>query len=235
MKFLKLSFIVLAIVFVAAAVWAECPIHPNPGIYRTTNGSILPGRVSEAWCDPLHLMPGYPGNTENAESWNGALLGAQWRVWGQAIDQFGAQETARSVDAYGNGWIDYVTNYVGGQFWLSKFHTWSDGVNDLTGQVTYFNVGARITLVGGQIVGATSNVLLRGTFADCPVCTLEYVITNAMLVWMPGMPDMPVNYPAYQCGANMGEYFDVCCIRASVYCPVGADESTWGAIKSLYR
>jgi hypothetical protein len=235
MRVFKSISLAAAVLFVAVTVWAGCPIHPNPGIYTTTNGSILPGRASEAWCDPLHLQPGYPGNTQNAESWNGAALATQWRVWGQTIDAAGAQETARSVDAYGNGWIDYVTNYVGGQFWLSKFHTWSDGANDLTGTLTYFNVGARVTLIGGQIVGVTSNVMLQGYFDDCPVCTLEYVITNAMLVWMPGWPGMPANYPAYLCGASMGELFDVCCIRASIYCPVGAETSTWGAIKSLYQ
>jgi hypothetical protein len=233
MKVFKSLSIAAAVLFIAAAVWAGCPIHPNPGIYTTTNGTILPGRVSEAWCTVA--SPGVPGNTEDAQSWNGAALGSQWRVWGQAISAAGAQETGRSIDAYGNGWIDYVTSYVGGQFWLSKSHTWSDGINDLTGTVTYFNVGARVTLMGGQIVGATSNVLLQGYFDDCPVCTLEYVITNAMLAWMPGWGTAPANYPAYLCGANMGELFDVCCIRASIYCPVGTEESTWGAIKSLYN
>ncbi len=233
MRILRTTFIAAMILLVSANIWADCPIHPNPGIYRTANGSILPGRVSEAWC--TIASPGVPGNTEDAQSWNGAALGAQWRVWGQSIGPLGAQETARDVDVYGNGWIDYVTNYIGGQFWLSKFHTWSDGVNDLTGTITYFNVGVRVTLMGGQIVGATSNVLLQGYFDDCPVCTLEYVITNAMLAWMPGWPDMPANYPAFQCSANMGELFDVCCIRASIYCPVGTEESTWGAIKSLYN
>ncbi len=233
MRILRTAFLAAMVLLVSASVWAGCLIHPNPGIYTTTNGSILPGRVSEAWC--TIASPGVPGNTEDAQSWSGAILGTQWRVWGQAIDDNGAQMTDSDVDAYGNGWIDYVTNYVGGQFWLSKLHTWGDGVNDLTGTITYFNVGARVTLMGGQIVGATSNVLLRGVFDECSACTLEYVITNAMLAWMPGWGTPPANYPAFQCGANLGEFFDVCCIRASIYCPVGTEESTWGAIKSLYE
>ena len=232
MKLVKALFMSLLAILVAVPALADCSVHPNPGIYTTTDGSILPGRVSEAWC--TLASPGVPGNTENAESWDGTTLGAQWRVWGQAIDQYGAQMTGSSIDAYGNGWVDYVTNYVGGQFWLSKNHTWGDGVNDLTGTLTYFNVSARVSLIGGQIVGATSNVFLPGYFDNCPLCTLQYVITNAMLAWMPGWGAAPANYPAYLCGATMGEYFDVCCIRASIYCPVGTEATTWGAIKSLY-
>jgi hypothetical protein len=233
MKLLKLLLVASVIVLLAAPAWTACPIHPTPGVYSTYSGTLLSGRDSEAWCSGLG--PGRPGNTDDAQSWDGASLGAQWRVWGMQIDQNGGVEVARSVDAYGNGWVDYRTNYLGGQFWLSKNHTWGDGVNDLTGALTYFNVSTRVSLVGGAIVGASSNIYFTGVFDQCPLCTLEYVITNAMLAWMTGWPNQPANYPAFQCGAGMGELYSVCCIQASIYCPVGVDQSTWGAIKDLYR
>ncbi len=233
MRFATLLLVAGAIVLFAAPAWTVCPVHPNPGTYSTYAGTIMPGRDSEAWC--TGAGPGKPGNTDNAESWNGTTLGSQWRVWGMQIDANGGVETGRNLDASGNGWIDYRTNYTGGQFWLSRSHTWSDGINDLTGAVSYFNVATRVTLVLGQIRGATSNIYFTGVFNECPACTLEYVISNAMLVWMPGWPDMPANYPALQCGASLGELFDVCCIQASIYCPVANGESTWGAIKELYR
>jgi hypothetical protein len=233
MKLVKLLFAAALIVMLAAPAWTACPVHPNPGVYSTYAGTLLPGRDSEAWC--TGIGPGRPGNTDNAQSWNGVALGTQWKVWGMQIDQNGGVETARNVDAFGNGWIQYQTNYLGGQFWLSKNHTWSDGINDLTGNITYFNASTRITLVGGAIKGATSNIYFTGVFNECPLCTLEYVISNAMLVWMPGWPNMPSGYPPLECGASLAELYNVCCIQASIYCPVATGQSTWGAIKELYR
>jgi len=245
MKLLHLLFITSVIVLVAVPLWAACPVHPNPGLYTTYNGTILSGRDSEAWCNALPgreagisvngLGPGQPGNTDNASSWNGAALATQWHVWGMQIDQNGGQETGRNVDVNGNGWINYSTNYLGGQFWLTKDHTWSDGINDLTGNLTYFNASTRVTLVHGAIVGATSNIYFTGVFDQCPLCTLEYVITNAMLVWETGWPSQPADYPPFECGATMGEYYNVCCVQASIYCPVGTESATWGTIKDLYR
>jgi hypothetical protein len=227
MKLLKLSFVALVIVSVAAAAWAACPIHPNPGVYQTTDGTIKPGRVSEAWC--TLPSPGVPGNTQNAMSWDGANLGAQWKVWGMAIEPAGPQIVGQNMSG-GNGWIAYSTNYLGGQFWLSKFHAWGNGVNDLTGTISNYNVYARVTYVGGVPVSVYSTAYFTGVFEDCPLCTLEYVISNVAQVW----PPQGAGYPPLLCG-TAGEYYDVCCIRASIYCPMGAEDSTWGAIKSLYE
>ena len=223
---------VLALVTVSASGgWPQCP---TSGIYSTNTGTIDPGRASEAWCGDVG--PGRHGNTESASSWDGSALGAQWKVWGMTIDETGALETGRSFDAFGNGWIDYQTNYLGGEFWLSKDHSWSDGVHDLTGDIVYYNVGTRVSYVGGTPVGATSNIFFTASFDGCPGHMLEYVITNAMLVWRSdsGAP-RPDNYPDMLCGANSGELFDVCCITASIREVVAADESSWGEIKELYK
>jgi hypothetical protein len=228
MKLSKFFFVVPVIVFFSLAAWAACPIHPNPGVYETTAGTINPGRVSESWC--TLPSPGVPGNTQNAMSWDGANLGAQWKVWGMAINPAGPQIAGQNMVG-GNGWIAYSTDYVGGQFWLSKSHAWSDGVNDLTGQVFNYNVYSRVTYVGGVPVAVYSTAYFTGVFDNCALCTLEYVISNVAQVW----PAQTVYYPPFLCGATAGEYYDVCCIKASVYCPVGNEESTWGTIKSLYK
>ncbi len=219
----------------AAGASAACLNQPKDGVYTTANGTMIGGRASEAWCSGLG--PGRPGNTEAAESWNGAALGTQWKVWGMAIDATGAVETARYFDANGNGWIDYSTNYTGGQFRLDGNHLWGDGTGDFTGTVGYFNVGARVSYVGWQAVGVTSNIFMTGVFDGCPSCSIEYAISNAMLVWRAGYPaPMPANYPAFQCGAAMGELFEVCCVVAKIHCaPIATESSTWGGIKGLYR
>ncbi|MFA5070556.1 MAG: hypothetical protein WC528_04725 [Patescibacteria group bacterium] len=231
LNLILVSLLILA--FAAPAFGQVCYNAPKDGVYTTNNGTMIGGRASEAWC--AGLGPGQPGNTENAQSWDGAVLGGQWKVWGMASE--GAVETARYFDVYGNGWIDYATNYTGGQFWLSGTGSWGSGATDYTGLVTYFNVAARVTYVAGSPVGVTSNILLMGTFDNCTHCQIQYAISNALLVWQTGYPTvMLADYPPFLCGAASGELFDACCIVAKIFCqPTAVDESTWGAIKSLYR
>jgi hypothetical protein len=234
MHFVKFLIATSILVLFAVPLVAGCPVHPVPGVYTTTNGTILSGRDSEAWC--TIASPGVPGNTDDAMSWDGVTLGTQWHVWGMQIDAIGAMLVNQFFLPNGNGYKEYQTNYIGGQFWLSRFHAWSDGVNDLTGSLTYFNVQARVAYVAWAPVGVTSNIYFTGVFDQCSLCTLEYVITNAMLVWQTGNPGpMPANYPPFSCSATMGELYNICCVQASIFCPVAVDNKTWGAIKELYR
>jgi hypothetical protein len=234
MKALKTLLFAAGMMLLATAVSAlDC--NQPAGIYSTTAGTLLPGRSSEAWCNPAMQFAGVPGNTENAMSWDGTMLGSQWRFWGMAIDENGAVESARSIDAYGTGWIDYVTNYVGGQFWLFGGHSWSDDGTDLVGDVTYLNVGARVNLFQGVVTGVTSNILITGQFTTCPNCVIQYSILNAMRVWDPTGGSMPPLYPAWACGTT-GELFYLCCITANIVCDeVGTEESTWGAVKQMHK
>jgi hypothetical protein len=222
------------VVLLASPVFSQCDPEPLDGQYSTYAGTLLPGRVSEAWC--TIMSPGVPGNTENAMSWDGTALGTQWHVWGMAIDAFGAIETARSIDGNGTGWIDYTTNYDGGLFWLSGSGPWGGTPAGFTGFLTYYNVSTRVSYYLGQMVGATSNVFFTGVFDNCPNCAIEYSIANAMFVWRTGMPNEPSPYPPFLCGASAGEYFEACCILTKIHCnPVGTEPATWGAIKSIYR
>jgi len=234
MRITKVALAFSLMIFAASSAFAVCAHPPKDGIYRTTNGTILGGRASEAWCSG---GPGQPGNIEDAMSWDGANLGAQWHLWGMAIDAAGATETARDMDANGNGWIEYVTNYTGGQFWLSGSHLWGDGSTDYTGMVTYYTVTARITFASWQPVAATSNILMTGSFNECTNCSIQYAISNATLIWQTGYPTpMPADYPPFACGAPAGELFGVCCIVAKIYCtPIATESSTWGGIRALYR
>ncbi len=230
MRKLKLSITVLLVLGLAASALAGCP---DSGYYRTSNGTMLPGRVSEAWCSG---GPGQPGNAEDAMSWNG-ILGTQWRVWGQAIDAAGAVEVSNTVDVNGNGYIDYATNYTGGQFWLSGTHIWSLDGQPITGALSYYNVATRVQYVGGQAVAANSNVFFNGAIDDCDDCLIEYTIANTELIWSStfGTP-APADYPALLCGATAGELFDACCITMAITCGgVASETETWGHIKTLYR
>lgn len=239
MKIAKILTAACLLCFLAAPAPAQCP--DAVGIWTTTDGSLLGGRVSEAWCgaDGQPLMPGRPGNTENAMSWDGSLLGGQWRVWGMTIDENGAVEIGNTVDGDGNGTITYSTSYLGGEYWLAKEHTWSFGYVDLTGELTSYLVIATVTYVGGTAVGATANVSFTGRFSECPEdnnCVIDFAIANAMLIWRSDYPTpMPADYPDFLCGATMGELFDACCITISIDCAVAEQPTTWGGVKSLYR
>jgi hypothetical protein len=207
---------------------------PYEGSWTAPGGGLLEGRISEAWCySPF--SPGQQGNTLNAESWDGAALGTQWKISGMSIDAAGAVEVGRDVNASGFGWIDYVTNYEGGNFWLEGSNSWSDGT-DLEGYVTVCNVNARVTLVGGMAVAVTSNITIVGVFDLCELCSIE-IAANSTRLWKTGDAGaMPTGYPPFLCGANSGELHYSCCMNASIMCYVtGTEESTWGAIKDMYR
>jgi hypothetical protein len=250
MKVLKTLLVVAGMMLLATAASAQfcgCPDDhiPYQRIWMTYDGSLLPGRVSEAWCTtdpPQYFRPGAPGNTEYAQSWDGANLGAQWEVWGMQIDGNGANISGQSMDANGTGWIDYVTNYEGGRFWLSGAYFGPPGSVDFEGSITYYNVGTRIDFLNGNIVGATSNVTFNGWMTEtCECCYIEFAIANALRVWSPdsGLP-MPSPYPPFICGeektpAVTGELFDACCIVASISCPNSTEDTSWGAIKGMFR
>ncbi|MCX5752176.1 MAG: hypothetical protein NTW97_00880 [Candidatus Krumholzibacteria bacterium] len=71
----------------ASHAFAANPNAPKDGVYSTSNGTVLGGHASEAWC--TGVGPGRVGNMESAMSWDGANLGTQWKVWGMAIDAAG--------------------------------------------------------------------------------------------------------------------------------------------------
>jgi len=207
---------------------------PYEGSWTAPGGGLLEGRISEAWCySPF--SPGQPGNTLNAESWDGAALGTQWKISGMSIDAAGAVEVASDINGAGFGWIDYVTNYEGGRLWLEGNNPWSDGT-DLDGDVTVCSVSARVTYVNFAPVAVTSNITIVGIFDVCQWCSIE-IAANSTRLWMTGdAAAMPTGYPPFLCGANGGELHYSCCLTASIMCSVtGTEESTWGAIKDMYR
>ncbi|MBU2501699.1 hypothetical protein KJ682_10265 [bacterium] len=239
MHILRTTSLVLLLLLISTLAAAQCP-NLN-GAWATYNGTMLGGRASEAWCgvDGAPLQPGMPGNTQNAMSWNGSALGTEWKAFGMAIDANGATLIDDSLDGFGNGSRTYSTDYVGGEFWMTKNNTWSDGVADLSGQLTSYQVVATITFFGGVPVGLTSNITFSGTFDNCPQlngCEIRFSIANAMKVWDSGMASsMPADYPAFLCGANGGELFDICCALVDVNCIVDNESASWGTLKAMFK
>ncbi len=229
---MKRLLMAILVVLMASTVFAQCP--DDIGIFSTYDASLLPGRAAEAWCAG---MPMTFGNELNTQSWDGSEIGSQWRVWGMSVDSVTLIED-NVVD--GNGYMDYQINYAGGEFWLSKDHTWGDGATDLLGTVGMYHTVATFTYAGGNMVGATANISWNGAFSDCPSmndCVVEFAIANSMLVWNSdsGLPE-PVDYPGMLCGSDGdGEVHDQCCITMSLTCAIPTENTSWSGMKALYR
>jgi hypothetical protein len=79
MRFLKIASMLAVALLLSTYVSAQdCDNVNNPDGYYTTSGELLAGRVSEANC--AGMGPGYPGNTQDAMSWDGTTLMTQWHV-----------------------------------------------------------------------------------------------------------------------------------------------------------
>jgi hypothetical protein len=241
----KVNVLILALALAASGALAACP--DNVGIWSSnpeTNPDfpLLNGRVSEAWCgaNGNPVAAGQPGNTQNAQSWNGASmeLGVEWRIWGMAIDENGPALLFDGVSG-GNGVRIYETNYDGGEFWLGGDGAWTAGDVELTGTIFNYQVTTTITYVGGEIAAQVSNVTFNGAFGDCPEdngCVIEFAIANAALVWRSDSGDpMPMNYPEFLCNADSGELFTTSDITLGINCAVAVEASTLSEIKGMYR
>ena len=235
---LKNAKIILALVtlLIGSSALASCP--DNVGVYSTLDGSLLPGRAAEAWCDAPE-GPGQPGNTANAMSWNGAELGTQWHIWGMTIDADGATMVSDTVDGDGNGVRIYQTGYEGGEFFLDGSGPWTNDDVDLNGVVYNFLVITSITFVGGNPVAQVSNITFNGEFVDCPEnngCVVEFAIANAILAWNSNMDTpMPENYPGFLCDATMGELFQNNDVSIGINCAVATENMSWTGLKGMYR
>lgn len=232
MRFRIPLFLFLSLALAASVAVAQCPV---PGMYMTSNGLMLEGRASIGWCDGNGW--GEEGNIYNAESWEGAVLGTQWKIFGQTIGQNGAVEIDSNIDGNGNGWIAYTVNYVGGEFWFAADGPWGDGGADLSGGLSSWDVQVTVTFIGFDPVGATSNITATGWFNDCPECLIEFFIANSLTVWRSDWDPTPLDdYPPFLCDTEAGEQEDICCVIMTIGCePTANQQTTWGAIKNLYR
>ncbi len=218
----------------AVMVSAQCP--DDVGVFTTLDGTLESGRMTEAWCDGIQWDP---GNALNCESWDGAVLGGQWKIYGLVVDAAGATLVGSNLDSWGNGTEDYSVNYTGGEFWLSADNTWGDGTTDLYGVVEGYHLTATITYVMSNPVAMTTNSTWTGAFIDCDPsfdCGVNFALANSTLLWTSdsGEPALD-DFPALLCGAGDGEMHDMPCLTFSLDCTVGTERTTWSSMKSTFR
>jgi hypothetical protein len=212
------------------------------GTYGTLNGTIQAGRATESM--PSDGAEGLIGNTIWAESWNGAVLGGNWKLTCMKLD--GPPTLIYDGLVGGNGQRIYATNYSGGSIWLSGTGAWAaGGAPYYTGTLTMFKVTTTKQFVAGTQVGAVDDINFAGMFEGAGQC-FAMNIANADLVGMTGSAFLPPPggvWPAFHgpsdCAAigSHGNYWSVhdLTLIISGDCLTPDTPATWGRIKSLYR
>jgi hypothetical protein len=236
----KQAIAIALLVFLGGSAFAG---PPQVGVYLSNDlpgGVMLEGRFSESWVNPA-ASHGQVGNTINALSWNGAMLGSEWKVWCPSI-VIPPVLVSDNRDQNGTGDVTYQTQYGGGLFWLSKNGPWGDGIADYTGVVQTFVVTTTYQYVVNTLLGIRGNVTMGATFDGYDNC-LEYSINNIAFVGTTDLMPIATDYPPFldtNCASGVvsrGGWGTVTEIALSIYgsCTVGARSSTWGAVKALYK
>lgn len=219
----------------ASAALAQCP--DQTGVWSSLADSnpdfpMIEGRASEGWCNG---NSGDPGNTVNMLSWDGAELATEWQFFDMAIDAAGPQLVFDGVTD-GNGVQIYQINFDGGRFVLDGAAWMADGV-DRMGDVFDYTAVLTITYVDGEMVTAVSNVTCSGMFDGCPDsndCTLTLTGNTAMF-WQTGSDlPMPMDFPAFLCGATDGALHNVSATTVDIACVVATESRSWSEIKALH-
>lgn len=224
-----------AIAMAAAAALAGVPVQGTYYSYDMPGGTFNTGRFSESWVDPGEH--GQFGNTINAQSWNGSVLGAEWKLWCPSIQT--APVLVSDTRVNGTGEVTWRTVYSGGHFFLGAAGPWGD--EDYGGDLVNFVVVTTYQYDLGVLLGVRSNVTSMGLidgYTDC----MEYTINNAAFFGTTNMGPLPAGYPAFldeYCGEGLwvrggwGSATQIA-IRIRGDCNVGTETSTWGEIKSLF-
>lgn len=216
---------------------------PIPGNYQSTDmgGAISTGRYTEGW------FPGggalLPGTTLNAESWNGAALGTEWK-YSCATEVAPAVLIHSTVNASGFGQKTYMKQFVGGRIWLSGTGPWANGDVDYPGTIDSYTEFETIQYSNFLPVAAVTNVSATAHFDAYPAACMTFAIANGSQVgstaW--GMTP-PANYPAFldgttcAAGAPEGAWWNMLTLTLSVSsgCATPTKASSWGSLKAMYR
>ncbi|MFQ5511189.1 MAG: hypothetical protein ACE5EO_05005 [Candidatus Krumholzibacteriia bacterium] len=238
MKNLILASCLIASVGLAVPAYAAAPLD---GVYNSTDlgGTIPVGRYTESWTMPNgYLMT---GNTVKAESYNG-VLGTVWRYECPSI-AFAPMLIVDTVNPVtGNGNQTWMKTYTGGTFWLSGTGPWANAEPEYTGVVDTYVEFETIIFSSFNRVGAVSNVQATGHFNGFPGSCVSFAVGNGAWMSDTGIMAKPPGFPPFlqkdTCTptAVMGSWWTVSALTLTISgCAVPVEESTWGAIKSLYE
>lgn len=222
----------MALVLGASLAQAQPPVN---GTYKTLNGDFHEGRYSVSWTNGAELQS---GNVLDVESWDGSVLGTEWRIYCPiAVTETKLYDSVSG----GNGQQIWRIDYTGGTVWLSGTGPWGGGDPSYTGAVSSYTEVRTIQYVGGAVVGENSNhnvsAQLVGYSANC----VAFAIGNTAWYGDTNGGPKPLNYPDFldsNCGPNgtLGLWGSATDLTLTVQgCVTPVQESTWGSVKARYR
>jgi hypothetical protein len=214
---------------------------PLNGIYSSTDigGAVNIGRYTEAWDTGGGAL--MIGTTLNAQSWDGANLGLQWRYECATI-QSEPVLISDMVSGSGTGSRTYEKSFEGGTIWLSGDGPWGNGDPEYVGTITSYVEYETIQYVAWQPVHAVTNVTAIAHIDGYSEACMTFSVGNGVEIGSTAHGDVkPADYPGLlqegSCAPVMtlGAWWDM--MTLSLYidsCTVGSETSTWGAVKAIY-
>lgn len=237
----QLLSIMTAMILIASFVPSVMAGPPLDGVYQSDDlpgGVISTGRYTESWSAPS--MPLAMGNAFDAQSWDGMTLGAEWRYYcGSLVN---SQLLTDTVNGSGNGNRTYMKTFTGGYIWLAGTGPWANGDADYPGTITDYVEFETITYVNFVRVAAVSNVQASAVFDNYPSACMTFAVGNMAEMGTTDTMMKPAGYPGFldpaTCDATrtMGGWWDMYTLTLTISgCTVQTEETSWGAVKSLYR
>jgi len=233
MRKLSIALLVILVIAIPVVVLAV----PVPGTYTSAfrGGPVLNGHASVA---RQGVNSGNP-KVFNGQSWNGSALGTQWEI------KCGVETVSQAPDSIlynaitGTGFITYRQTFVGGSFTLYTDVTvgWGSG----TGTLNTTQATSQVYYQGFIPISSSFTALTSGTFEGG--CRLDFAFSNGFGVGETPYLSKPASYPAFlaadcspaDAAHQFGTWADANDIIVVISCPVPAQPSTWGYVKSLYK
>jgi hypothetical protein len=232
---MKAVIVILLSVLISAPVLAGPPVN---GTYKSTDlgGSMLPGRYSEYWA----AGPLAANNTLNEQSWDGATLGTQWHWYCPWI--VGKVLLISTVNGLGNGNKTWKVTYTGGYCQLDGGGPWAGGDASYLANINTWTAIVTETYAAFVEVGTVRNHSASATFVGYNDDCMSLSVTNIEKLGDTTDGPLPADYPVLWnwigCvpTAGSGEWGDVEGITFNILgCTVATEETSWGAVKAMYR
>ena len=234
--------IVIIFAFVLTAPTLVFAGPPIDGVYTSADigGQVLLGRYTESWDVPDGRLQ--MGNTANKLSWDGAALGTQWQLFCTRIAGPPVLITD-TVDGSGNGFREWMVVYVSGDLVLDGNGPWGDGSEpSYNANLHAYQEIKTFQYTDHKIVQSISNVALQAEIKDFGDACVTISILNQEELGSTNTESLPTDYPAFlvpitcdptRTFGSWGEVDEITLIVTG--CTIPTKETTWGAIKTLYK
>ena len=229
----------LAVIMVVPVVAFGGP--PIDGTYTSTDlgGSMLTGRYTLSWSGPDGYME--IGSTNNMLSWDGATLGTQWWIYCADV-MMPPLLISDTVNASGNGFMEYLVNYQNGICVLDGSGPWGDGSEpSYTAPLSTYSEIQTYEYSNFEIVQVVTTISLQGIFIGWTDECMTLSISNTEQLGTTDAGPKPPDYPGFleptTCAPTrtMGSWGEVDEFTLIVTgCTVATEVSTWGKVKALY-